>query len=386
MTPQQRERYSRHILLPEVGMEGQQKLLDAKVLIVGAGGLGCPVALYLAAAGVGRMGIIDFDKVDATNLQRQVLYSTADIGELKVEVAKQRIQALNPDVQVDTYPEPLTNDNALQLFAQFDLIIDGTDNFATRYLVNDACVLTGTPNVYGSIFRFEGQVTLFATEGGPCYRCLFPQPPKPGEVPNCAEGGVLGVLPGIIGIAQATEAIKFLIGQGTPLKNRLQIYDALEMQWKELRIKPDPDCPICGSSPSLTELSDYEAFCNGPASEEPEEEAIEDADEIQQITVDLAQKLLSEDSPPLLLDVRTPMEAQIASISGAHLIPLQEIPFRYEELNAQKGKPIILQCHHGMRSYQAATFLKEKGFSNLYNMVGGIDAWSESVDPSIPRY
>ena len=385
MTPEQKERYSRHILLPEVGMEGQQKLLDAKVLIVGAGGLGCPVALYLAAAGVGRIGIIDFDKVDATNLQRQVLYHTADIGKLKVEVAKQRIQDLNPDIHVDTYPEPLSNDNALQLFEQYDLVIDGTDNFATRYLVNDACVLTKTPNVYGSIYRFEGQVTLFATEDGPCYRCLFPDPPKPGEVPNCAEGGVLGVLPGIVGIAQATEAIKWIIGKGTPLQNRLLIYDALNMQWKELRVKPDPDCPICGKNPSLTELSDYEAFCNGQPEPQPEEES-SDGEEIQQLSVEDAHEMLSSDTPPFLLDVRTPGEVQIASLRNAHVIPLQEIPYRFEELNSEKAGPMIIHCHHGMRSMQAAMFLQSKGFSKLYNLAGGIDAWSQSVDPSIPRY
>ena len=385
MTPEQKERYSRHILLPEVGMEGQQKLLDAKVLIVGAGGLGCPVALYLAAAGVGRIGIIDFDKVDATNLQRQVLYNTEDIGKLKVDVAKKRIKALNPDIQVDTYPEPLNNDNALQLFDQYDLVIDGTDNFATRYLVNDACVLTDTPNAYGSIYRFEGQVTLFATEGGPCYRCLFPDPPNPGEVPNCAEGGVLGVLPGIVGIAQATEAIKWIIGKGTPLQNRLLIYDALDMQWKELRVKADPDCPICGKNPSLTELSDYEAFCNGQPEPEPEEES-SDGDEIQQLSVEDAHEMLSSENPPFLLDVRTPGEVQIASIPNAHVIPLQEIPYRYEELNSEKDGPMIIHCHHGMRSMQAAMFLQSKGFYKLYNLAGGIDVWSQSIDPSIARY
>ena len=382
MTPEQKERYSRHILLPEIGIEGQQKLLDAKVLIVGAGGLGCPVALYLAAAGVGRIGLIDFDKVDATNLQRQVLYTTADIGQPKVQVAKQRIQALNPDIEVDTHEEPLGNDNALQLFEQYDLVIDGTDNFATRYLVNDACVLTNTPNVYGSIYRFEGQVTLFATEDGPCYRCLFPVPPQPGEVPNCAEGGVLGVLPGMVGIAQATEAIKWITGQGTPLQNRLLIYEALDMAWKELRIKPDPKCPICSPKPTLTGLSDYQALCGTAPQPKPEPEETG----ILQITATQAQKLLSSEKPPFLLDVRTPGEYQIANIRGAHLIPLQEIPFRWEELEAQRGQPMILHCHHGMRSHQAAMFLAEKGFSQLHNLQGGIDAWSKDVDPSVARY
>ena len=246
MDNEQLNRYSRHILLPEMGVGGQEKLLAAKVLLVGAGGLGCPAALYLAAAGVGRIGIIDFDKVDASNLQRQVLYSTADIGKYKVDVAKERIQALNPDVQVDCIRERLNSDNALELFSQYDLVVDGTDNFATRYLVNDACVLTGTPNIYGSIFRFEGQMTIYAHPEGPCYRCLFPEPPSPGEVPNCAEGGVLGVLPGMVGVAQATEAIKLILGRGQPLLNRMLIYDALEMRWKELKIKRDPHCPVCG--------------------------------------------------------------------------------------------------------------------------------------------
>jgi molybdopterin/thiamine biosynthesis adenylyltransferase/rhodanese-related sulfurtransferase len=382
MNPEQRERYSRHILLPEIGMEGQEKLLQAKVLIVGAGGLGCPVALYLAAAGVGCIGIIDFDKVDATNLQRQILYTTADIGQSKVQVAKQRIQSLNPDIQVDTFQDALGNGNALQLFSQYNLVIDGTDNFATRYLVNDACVLTQTPNVYGSIYRFEGQVTLFATQDGPCYRCLFPEPPKPGEVPNCAEGGVLGVLPGIIGIAQATEAIKWITGQGTSLQNRLLIYDAMEMAWKELRIKPDPNCPICGTNPTLTQLSDYQAFCGTPLPTQPTTMS----DEIQQLPATEAHAMLTSDNPPFLLDVRLPDEIRVAKIEGAHNIPLQEIAARHEELEHLKGKPIILHCHKGMRSLRAASFLAEKGYTQLYNLQGGIEAWSLDVDSSVPRY
>ncbi|MDE0820219.1 MAG: molybdopterin-synthase adenylyltransferase MoeB, partial [Opitutales bacterium] len=279
----QLERYSRHLLLPEVGMAGQEKLLAAKVLIVGAGGLGCPSLLYLAAAGVGRLGIVDFDKVDASNLQRQVLYGTGDVGQLKVEVAKARIESINPDVQVDCHPVRLDSANALDLFQEYDLVVDGTDNFATRYLVNDACVLTGTPNVYGSIFRFEGQVTVFAHSDGPCYRCLFPQPPNPGEVPNCAEGGVLGVLPGMVGVAQATEAVKLILGKGSPLLNRLLIYDALEMRWKELKIKPDPECPVCGENPSVTELIDYEEFCGAGGRDEEEDELF--GDEIVQLEV-----------------------------------------------------------------------------------------------------
>ncbi len=385
MDNEQLNRYSRHILLPEMGVEGQEKLLAAKVLLVGAGGLGCPAALYLAAAGVGRIGIIDFDKVDASNLQRQVLYSTADIGKYKVDVAKERIQALNPDVQVDCIRERLNSDNALELFSQYDLVVDGTDNFATRYLVNDACVLTGTPNIYGSIFRFEGQMTIYAHPEGPCYRCLFPEPPSPGEVPNCAEGGVLGVLPGMVGVAQATEAIKLILGRGQPLLNRMLIYDALEMRWKELKIKRDPHCPVCGDKPSVTELIDYEAFCGG-AKQEPEVEEVLPEDGIVQLDVASAAKMLEQSEPPMLVDVRTDMEWQIARISGARLIPLQEFGERWRELDGLQDHPIILQCHHGMRSYQAAMFLKEKGFNTLYNLVGGIDSWSEQIDPEVARY
>jgi molybdopterin/thiamine biosynthesis adenylyltransferase/rhodanese-related sulfurtransferase len=380
----QLERYSRHLLLPEVGMDGQEKLLAAKVLIVGAGGLGCPALLYLAAAGVGRLGIVDFDKVDTSNLQRQVLYETGDVGHLKVDVAKSRIEAINPDVQVDCHPVRLDSANALDLFRGYDLVVDGTDNFATRYLVNDACVLTGIPNVYGSIFRFEGQVTVFAHSDGPCYRCLFPQPPNPGEVPNCAEGGVLGVLPGMVGVAQATEAVKLILGKGSPLLNRLLIYDALEMQWKELKIKPDPECPVCGENPSVTELIDYEEFCGAGGMDEEEDELF--GDEIVQLEVGAAADMLRGESPPLLVDVRTDMELQIARISGSKQIELQDLGARWQELDGLQDKPIILHCHHGMRSHQAAMFLQERGFSKLYNMAGGIDAWSHVVDPEIPRY
>ena len=384
MNTEQLERYSRHILLPEVGMEGQEKLLSAKVLIVGAGGLGCPSSLYLAAAGVGRLGIVDFDKVDASNLQRQVLYNTKDIGKYKVGVAKERIQAMNPDVRVDCHRERLDSANAMELFGEYDLVVDGTDNFATRYLVNDACVLTHTPNVYGSIFRFEGQVTVFSHPEGPCYRCLFPQPPNPGEVPNCAEGGVLGVLPGMVGMTQATEAVKLILGQGSPLLNRLLIYDALEMRWKELNIKRDPECPVCGENPSVTELIDYEAFCGGVSTDENEEELTEDG--IAQLDAVAASEMLKSGEAPTLVDVRTDMECQIARIAGAKLIPLQEFGQRWQELDGLQRKPVILHCHHGMRSYQAAMLLKEKGFSKLYNLAGGIDAWSQLVDSEIARY
>lgn len=385
MNNEQLERYSRHILLPEVGASGQEKLLDAKVLIVGAGGLGCPSALYLAAAGVGRIGVVDFDKVDASNLQRQILYATDDVGQYKVDVARERIRALNPDVQVDCIRERLDSSNALDLFRQYDLVVDGTDNFATRYLVNDACVLAGTPNVYGSIFRFEGQVTVFAHPDGPCYRCLFPEPPSPGEVPNCAEGGVLGVLPGMVGVAQATEAVKLILGQGRPLLNRLLIYDALQMDWKELKIKRDPECPACGENPSVTELIDYEAFCGGGAAEAQFQEDLPE-DGIVQLDAPSAVRMLQQEDAPVLVDVRTDMEWQIARIAGAKLMPLQEFGARWRELEGLQDKPIILQCHHGMRSYQAAMFLREKGFRSLFNLVGGIDAWSVQVDPEIARY
>ncbi|MBT3467718.1 MAG: molybdopterin-synthase adenylyltransferase MoeB [Opitutae bacterium] len=384
MNTAQLERYSRHLLLPEVGMNGQEKLLAAKVLIVGAGGLGCPSSLYLAAAGVGRLGIVDFDKVDASNLQRQVLFETGDVGKPKVDVAKSRINAINPDVQVDCHPVRLDSLNALDLFKEYDLVVDGTDNFATRYLVNDACVLTGIPNVYGSIFRFEGQVTVFAHSNGPCYRCLFPQPPKPGEVPNCAEGGVLGVLPGMVGVAQATEAVKLILGKGNPLLNRLLIYDALAMRWKELKIKPDPECPVCGDNRSVTELIDYEKFCGAGGMDEEEDDMC--GDEIVQLEVSVAADMMRSESPPLLVDVRTDMELQIARISGSKQIELQELSSRWQELDGLQKKPIILHCHHGMRSHQAAMFLQERGFSKLYNMAGGIDAWSHKVDPEIPRY
>ncbi len=381
MNNAQLERYSRHLLLPEVGVQGQEKLLAAKVLIVGAGGLGCPSSLYLAAAGVGRLGIIDFDKVDASNLQRQVLYGTGDVGQLKVEVAKARIEAINPDVQVDCHPVRLDSGNALDLFREYDLVVDGTDNFATRYLVNDACVLTGTPNVYGSIFRFEGQVSVFAHPDGPCYRCLFPKPPNPGEVPNCAEGGVLGVLPGMVGVAQATEAVKLILGKGLPLLNRLLIYDAMDMRWKELNIKRDPECPVCGPNPSVTELIDYEEFCGGI-----EEDAEAQADEVIQLDASSAAEMLRGENPPTLVDVRTDMELQIARIDGARLIPLQAFGERWQELDGLQGDPVILHCHHGMRSQQAAMFLKQKGFSKVYNLAGGIDAWSQAVDSAVPRY
>ncbi len=365
-------------------MNGQEKLLAAKVLIVGAGGLGCPSSLYLAAAGVGRLGIVDFDKVDASNLQRQVLFETGDVGKPKVDVAKSRINAINPDVQVDCHPVRLDSLNALDLFKEYDLVVDGTDNFATRYLVNDACVLTGIPNVYGSIFRFEGQVTVFAHSNGPCYRCLFPQPPKPGEVPNCAEGGVLGVLPGMVGVAQATEAVKLILGKGNPLLNRLLIYDALAMRWKELKIKSDPECPVCGDNRSVTELIDYEKFCGAGGMDEEEDDMC--GDEIVQLEVSVAADMMRSESPPLLVDVRTDMELQIARISGSKQIELQELNSRWQELDGLQKKPIILHCHHGMRSHQAAMFLQERGFSKLYNMAGGIDAWSHKVDPEIPRY
>jgi sulfur-carrier protein adenylyltransferase/sulfurtransferase len=374
------KRYSRHLIMPEVGVDGQRKLKAGSVLCIGAGGLGSPVTMYLAAAGVGRLGLVDFDTVDFSNLQRQILHGTPDVGRPKLESAKTRLQALNPNVQIDTYETALSSENALKLFEPYDVIVDGTDNFPTRYLVNDACVLTGKPNAYGSIFRFEGQASVFATKEGPCYRCLYPEPPPPGLVPSCAEGGVLGVLPGIIGVIQATEAVKLILGIGEPLIGRFLIYDALRMRFRELKLRKDPDCPVCGTHPTVTRLIDYEQFC-GVTPAAPEPVAVNNATEIT--SVDLKQRI-DRGEKPTIIDVREPNEYQINRIPGSALIPLGDVPKRYAELNP--NEEIIVHCKSGVRSAKAADFLRSVGFKRVLNLRGGILDWIDKVDPSQPKY
>jgi sulfur-carrier protein adenylyltransferase/sulfurtransferase len=383
LTNDEVKRYSRHLIMPEVGVDGQRKLKAAKVLCIGAGGLGSPAALYLAAAGVGRLGIVDFDAVDVSNLQRQVLHSTADIGRPKLTSAKEKLHALNPEIQIDTFETALTSENALRLFEPYDVILDGTDNFPTRYLVNDACVLLGKPNAYGSIFRFEGQASVFATKDGPCYRCLYPEPPPPGLVPSCAEGGVLGVLPGLIGVIQATEAIKLILGVGEPLIGRFLIYDALRMRFRELKLKKDPDCPVCGTHPTVTKLIDYEQFC-GVMPAAPEQPAVsQNANPLEITAVELKQRLDRGDKLRIV-DVREPNEYQINRIPGSELIPLGDIPKRYGELNPEEE--IVVQCKMGGRSAKAADFLRSVGFKHVLNLKGGILDWVDKVDPSQPKY
>ena len=376
------KRYSRHLIMPEVGIDGQRKLKQSSVLCIGAGGLGSPAAMYLAAAGVGRLGIVDFDVVDYSNLQRQLLHGTPDVGRSKLASAKDRITALNPHVQVDTYETALSSQNALELFAPYDVILDGTDNFPTRYLVNDACVIGGKPNAYGSIFRFEGQASVFATKEGPCYRCLYPEPPPPGLVPSCAEGGVLGVLPGIIGVIQATEAIKLMIGIGEPLIGRFLIYDALKMRFRELKLKKDPECPVCGTNPTVTKLIDYDQFC-GITPAHAVENVGGTVNDWEITPVELKKKLDAGETP-LILDVREPNEYQINRIPGSTLIPLGELPRRYQEL--PRDREIVAHCKMGGRSAKAMDFLKSVGFANVKNLRGGILEWIDKVDPSQPKY
>jgi adenylyltransferase/sulfurtransferase len=374
------KRYSRHLIMPEVGVDGQLKLKAAKVLCIGAGGLGSPVAMYLAAAGVGTLGIVDFDTVDFSNLQRQILHGTPDVGRPKLASAKDRLNALNPNVKVETYETALTSENALQLFEPYDIIVDGTDNFPTRYLVNDACVLLGKPNAYGSIFRFEGQASVFATKEGPCYRCLYPEPPPPGLVPSCAEGGVLGVLPGLVGVIQATEAIKLILGTGEPLIGRFLIIDALRMKFRELKLRKDPDCPVCGTHPTVTKLIDYEQFC-GVRPAAPEPATVNVATEIT--STELKQRLDRGDAL-VVVDVREPHEYQINRIPGSLLMPLGDVPKRYSELDRESE--IVTQCKSGVRSAKAADFLRSVGFKNVLNLKGGILDWVDKVDPSQPKY
>jgi adenylyltransferase/sulfurtransferase len=383
LSPEEIKRYSRHLIMPEVGMDGQRRLKAGSVLCIGAGGLGSPAAMYLAAAGIGRIGIVDFDVVDFSNLQRQLLHGTSDVGTSKNESAKRRINDLNPHVQVDTYETLLTSQNALDLFKDYDVILDGTDNFPTRYLVNDACVLTGKPNAYGSIFRFEGQASVFGTKDGPCYRCLYPEPPPPGLVPSCAEGGVLGVLPGIIGVIQATETLKLITGIGEPLIGRFMIYDALKMKFRELKLRKDPECPVCGTHPTVTRLIDYEQFCGIRPEPELTEVLGAGANDWEITAVDLKKKLDAGETP-LIVDVREPNEYQINRIAGSTLIPLGELPRRYQEL--PRDREIILQCKTGARSGRAQDFLKSVGFARVKNLKGGIRDWIDKVDPSQPKY
>src|SRR5262245_21527847 len=379
LTSMEIKRYSRHLILPEVGLEGQRKLKAAKVLCIGAGGLGSPVALYLAAAGVGTIGIVDFDVVDFSNLQRQILHSTNDVGKPKLQSAKEKVIAMNPHINVVTHDAALSSENALEIFQPYDIIVDGTDNFPTRYLVNDACVLLGKPNAYGSIFRFEGQASVFATKEGPCYRCLYPEPPPPGLVPSCAEGGVLGVLPGVVGCIQATETIKLIIGAGEPLIGRFLIFDALRMKFRELKLRKDPDCPVCGTHPTVTKLIDYEQFCGVPAAEE----APMSGNTTEISAVDL-KKRLDRGDKLTIVDVREPHEYQINRIAGSVLIPLGDIPKRYVELDP--NDELIMQCKVGGRSAKAADFLRSKGYKKVLNLTGGILDWMHKFDPSQPKY
>jgi len=374
-------RYSRHLIMPEVALAGQKKLKAASVLLVGAGGLGSPLALYLAAAGIGRIGLVDYDVVDATNLQRQVIHGTKAIGRSKLESAKERMLDLNPFIQVDTYETVLTSENALDILRDYDVIVDGTDNFPTRYLVNDACVLLGKPNVYGSIFRFEGQVSVFYAKEGPCYRCLFPTPPPPGLVPSCAEGGVLGILPGTIGTLQATETIKLILGIGEPLIGRLLLYDALQMRFEEVKLRKNPKCPVCGDNPTVTQLIDYEAFCGMPAHDREDGSGLASEWEI---TPRELQARLERGERIVIVDVREPHEWDIAHIEGARLIPLGELAARVHELDS--ADQIVLHCKTGARSARALEFLRGIGFRKLKNLKGGINAWAREVDPRLPTY
>jgi molybdopterin/thiamine biosynthesis adenylyltransferase/rhodanese-related sulfurtransferase len=370
-------RYSRHLIMPEVGMEGQLKLKAARVLCIGTGGLGSPLALYLTAAGVGTLGLVDFDVVDYTNLQRQIIHTTADVGRKKLDSAADSLKAINPYLNIKRYDTRLSSENALDIFKDFDIIVDGTDNFPTRYLVNDACVLSGKPNVYGSIFRFEGQASIFGTEAGPCYRCLYPEPPPPGLVPSCAEGGVLGILPGLVGVIQATETIKLILGSGEPLIGRLLLIDALAMKFRELKLRKNPDCPACGTHPTITKLIDYNEFC-GIRGEEEEVDAT-----VPELQVEELKQKLDAGEDLYILDVREPHEYQICNIGG-HLIPLGDLPKRVSELDSSRD--IVAHCRSGVRSAKAVNFLKQAGFKKVRNLAGGILAWADRVDPSMPKY
>jgi molybdopterin/thiamine biosynthesis adenylyltransferase/rhodanese-related sulfurtransferase len=374
-------RYSRHLIMPEVTLDGQKRIKASSILCIGAGGLGSPIALYLAAAGIGRMGLVDYDIVDFSNLQRQILHGTDDVGRKKLNSARDRIKAVNPNVRVDLHDTLFRSENAMQLVQDYDIVIDGTDNFPTRYLSNDVCVLTKKPNIYGSIFRFDGQCTVFAPHlGGPCYRCMFPEPPPPGMVPSCAEGGVLGVLPGIIGVMQAIEAIKMIIGIGESLIGRLVSFDALQMRFKEFKIRKDPDCPICGDHPTIHELIDYDQFCGIP---QADAEAAKEL-EVPTITATELKAKIDRKEQFVLVDVREPFEYDISRIPGSKLIPLGELPARLSELDS--ADDIVLHCKVGGRSAKALRILQEAGFRKLNNLQGGITAWSDEVDPTTPKY
>ncbi len=380
LTNEEVQRYSRHLIMPEVGVDGQRKLKAARVLCIGAGGLGSPAALYLAAAGVGTIGIVDFDAVDSSNLQRQIIHGTPDVGRPKLESAKARLTGLNPNVRILGHETALTSKNALEILRDYDVVVDGTDNFPTRYLVNDACVILKKPNAYGSIFRFEGQASVFATPGGPCYRCLYPEPPPPGLVPSCAEGGVLGVLPGIIGTIQATEAIKLSLGVGEPLVGRFLIYDALRMRFRELKLRRDPECPVCGDHPTVRELIDYEQFCGiRPATQAAAAEP--------EIAVEELKRAQDRREPLFLLDVREPQEFRICRIPGSTLIPLGELPNRLAEIpTGPDAPPIVIHCKSGVRSAKAVKLLRDRGVAEARNLRGGILAWIDRIDPTQPKY
>ena len=379
-------RYSRHLIIPDVAMDGQRRLKNARVLLIGAGGLGAPNAMYLAAAGVGHLGLVDFDVVDASNLQRQVIHGTSDIGRPKLESAHDKIVEINPYVEVTLHDTRLTSDNARELIRSYDLVVDGSDNFPTRYLVNDACVLEGKPYVWGSIYRFDGQASVFWAEHGPCYRCLYPEPPPPGLVPSCAEGGVLGVLPGVIGTIQATEAIKLILGAGEPLVGRLLLYDAFRMRFRELKLRRDPDCPVCGDHPTIRELIDYEQFCGIAPAAAPPKAKTDLPPELETTVEDLKARIDRRD-PVFILDVREPQEYQICRIPGSTLIPLGDLPNRAGELPSGAGAPdIVVHCKSGARSAKAVRQLVDRGFTRVQNLKGGILAWIDRIDPSQPKY
>lgn len=381
LTPEQLTRYSRHFILPEIGEDGQKKILKSKVLLIGTGGLGSPLGLYLAAAGVGTLGLVDFDTVDLSNLQRQIIHTNDEVGKPKIDSAEKRIKAMNPDTKVVKYPVRITSENALDIIKDYDVVIDGTDNFPTRYLTNDACVFLNKPNIYGSIFRFDGLTTLFKASEGPCYRCLYPEPPPPGMVPSCAEGGVLGVLPGVIGLIQATEALKQIAGIGRSLVGRLLVYDALQMTFRELKIRKDPKCPVCGTNPTITKLIDYDQFCGINR-----RGASASGGAVDEISVKELKKMLDENQDFVFIDVRESFEYQIAHLPKAKLIPLGQLEKHLGELEGFKDKTIVAHCHHGGRSRHALEFLHSKGFKKLKNVTGGIDDWSLVIDPAVARY
>ena len=380
LTTDDLSRYSRHLILPEVGMEGQRQLKAARVLCVGTGGLGSPLAFYLTAAGIGTLGLVDFDVVDASNLQRQIIHSTKDIGRKKLDSAEEKLTALNPAINIVKHDTMLTSANALEIIKDYDIVADGTDNFPTRYLVNDACVLLGKPNVYGSIFRFEGQASVFATEQGPCYRCLYPEPPPPGLVPSCAEGGVLGILPGLVGVIQATEVIKLILGKGASLVGRLLLVDALNMRFRELKLRKNPECPVCGLNPTVTALIDYQHFC-GIVPETPEDKTLKNG--IPQITVKELKRRIDAGEDVQLIDVREPYEYQIAQIGGK-LIPQNDVPQRLADID--RSREVIVHCRSGARSQKIAEFLKQAGYPKVANLAGGILAWSDEIDPKVQKY